>query len=84
MQWKEVREKHPDKWVLFEALEAHSENGKRIVDNISILNTFNNSNEATKTYRKIHRKNPHRELYVAHTKKEKLEIEERKWLGIRT
>ncbi len=43
MKWSEVRDKNPDKWVLFEALEAHSENGKREVDDISILNTFDDS-----------------------------------------
>ena len=83
MKWEEVREKYPGKWILFEALEAHSEEGKRKVDNISILNTFDDSSEATKIYRKIHKKDPHRELYIAHTQKDKLEIEERKWMGIR-
>ncbi|MFW5992370.1 MAG: hypothetical protein ACOCQN_04185 [Halanaerobiaceae bacterium] len=83
MKWQEVREKYPDSWVLFEAIEAHSESGKRKVDSISILNTFDDSDEATEMYRKIHKDNPQRELYIAHTQKEKLEIEERKWLGIR-
>ena len=83
MKWEEVREKYHDKWILFEAVEAHSEKGKRKVDNISILNIFDDSSEATKNYRKIHKKDPHRELYIAHTQKDKLEIEERKWMGIR-
>ncbi len=33
-------------------------------------------------YRDIHKKEPQREQYVAHTKKENLEIQERKWLGV--
>jgi hypothetical protein len=83
MKWSEVRDKYPDTWVLFEALEAHSENGKRKVDDISILNTFDDSSKATKMYSEIHNKNPQRELYVAHTQKKELEIRERRWLGIR-
>ncbi len=83
MKWSEVRDKYPDTWVLFEALEAHSENGKREIKDISILNTFDDSSKATKMYREIHKKNPQRELYVAHTQKKELEIRERRWLGIR-
>ena len=84
MKWNEVKEKYPDTWVLFEAVEAHSENGKREVEDISILNTFDDSRKATKKYREIHKKDTQRELYVAHTQKDKLEIKERRWLGIRT
>lgn len=29
MKWTEARKIYPDKWLLFEAIEAHSESGKR-------------------------------------------------------
>ena len=83
MKWEGLRKKHPDSWILFEAVKAHSDGGKRIIDDLSILNTFNESDEAIKAYRKLHRSEPGRELYVAHTAKENLEIQERKWLGVR-
>ncbi len=83
MQWQELRSQYPNTWVLFEALEAHSVEGKRIVDRISLLNTYNEGEEALKAYRQYHKTHPDRELYVAHTKREALEILERKWLGIR-
>lgn len=83
MKWEGLRNKYPETWVLFEAVEAHSENGKRIMDNISIVDTFNDSESAIKAYRELHKKDPKRELYVANTKKEILEIVERKWLGVR-
>ncbi|MEJ6949977.1 hypothetical protein [Natronospora cellulosivora (SeqCode)] len=83
MKWKGLRQKYPDSWVLFEAVQAHSNDGKRIIDDIAILDTFNNSDEAINAYRDFHKKEPTRELYVAHTKKQKLEIQERKWLGVR-
>ncbi|TDX35495.1 hypothetical protein C7954_1582 [Halanaerobium congolense] len=83
MKWKDIRDEYPDSWILLEAIEAHSDHGKRVVDKIAVLDKFNNSEEAMKAYRELHKKNPERELYVAHTKNEDLEIEERKWLGVR-
>jgi hypothetical protein len=83
MKWKDIREKYPESWVLFEAVQAHSDEGKRIVDDIAVLDNFTDSNDAMKAYRNIHKKDPGREMYVAHTKKQNLEIQERKWLGVR-
>ncbi len=83
MKWKDIREKYPDSWVLFEAVLAHSNKGKRIIDDIGVINTYNDSGEAMKAYRDFHKKEPKRELYVAHTRKHNLEIQERKWLGVR-
>jgi hypothetical protein len=77
MKWKDIRDKCPDSWILLEAIEAYSDQKKRVVDKIAVLDKFNNSDEAMKAYRKIHKKTPERELYVAHTKNENLEIEER-------
>ena len=83
MKWETVREKYPNSWVLFEAIEAHSDSGKRIVDKISVLDIFDDSSVALGVYKDIHKKEPERELYVAHTNKEKIDIIERKWLGVR-
>ena len=38
---------------------------------------------AMRTYLKLHRHDPDRELYVLHTDRETLEITEQNWLGIR-
>jgi hypothetical protein len=35
-------------------------------------------------YSELHKQAPNRELYVLHTSREKLDIDERKWLGIRS
>ena len=83
MKWKDIREKYPDSWVLFEAVQAHSNEGKRIVDDIAVLDRFTDSDDAMKTYHNIHKKDLGREMYVAHTKKQHLEIQEMKWLGVR-
>lgn len=83
MKWEAIRKNYPDKWILFEAIDAHSFNGKRIVDEISVLDSYEESKEALKVYKELHLKEPERELYVAHTSKKDLDITERKWLGIR-
>lgn len=83
MKWEQVRNTHPGKWVLFEAIEAYSTDGKRVVDDLLVLDSYHNSKDALHDYKNYHKKEPHRELYVAHTDKEELDIIERKWLGIR-
>lgn len=83
MNWETLRSHFPDQWVLFEAIEAHSDNGRRMVDRISVINNYEQGKEALEEYKVIHKKEPHRELYVAHTSKTELEVIERKWLGVR-
>lgn len=83
MNWATVRNKFPDQWVLLEAIEAHSTDGKRIVDRVSVINTYDEGKKALQEYKLIHKKQPNRELYVAHTSKMELEIIERQWLGVR-
>lgn len=83
MKWETVRENYPDKWLLIEAIDAHSEDGKRVVDELSVLDTYDESKKALNDYKELHHKEPQRELYVAHSSKKSLEIIERKWLGIR-
>lgn len=56
MKWKGLREKYPDSWVLFEAVQAHSNEGKRIVDDLAVLDTFNDSDDAIRAYRDLHKK----------------------------
>ncbi len=83
MKWKEIRNQYPHQWLLLEAMDAHSELNKRIVEQFSVINSYEDSNKAMESYSQIHHKSPDRELYVFHTDKENVEILERQWLGIR-
>ena len=83
MQWQEIREHYPQQWLLLEALQAHSEGNKRILDQLAILGTFADSTSALRDYSQFHHEAPNRELYVFHTSRETLDITERRWLGIR-
>ena len=83
MDWEKIRQKFPGQWLLVEAINARSEKGKRILEHLSVINTFIDSITAMKSYKQLHHKEPHRELFVLHTDREKLEVSERHWLGIR-
>ena len=83
MKWETAREHFPNQWVLLEALEAHTEADKRILDELNVLKTYLDSPEAMQDYLVLHKAGPERELYVIHTKRETPDIRERRALGLR-
>lgn len=82
MRWEEVREKFPEEWVVFEATEAVSQEGFRCVKDVSIIDRFDDSLEAMKRYKELHRSEPSKEIYFLHTSRVDLKIEE-KWIGFK-
>jgi hypothetical protein len=84
MQWTDIRRHYPHQWLLVEALLAHSESGKRQLDELAVVDAFSDGESALRAYLRIHRDAPVRELYVIHSDREELEITERTWLGLRT
>jgi hypothetical protein len=83
MTWSEVRQHFPEQWLLVEATRAHSEANRRILDELAVLDSFPTSKSAMESYLGLHRQMPQRELFVLHTSRENLDIEEIRWLGIR-
>ncbi|HOT91759.1 MAG TPA: hypothetical protein PLJ78_03430 [Anaerolineae bacterium] len=83
MQWQEICSHYPQQWLLVEAIKAHSEADQRILDQLAVIGTFPDSTTAMKSYLQLHKEAPERELYVFHTSREKLDIKERRWLGVR-
>jgi hypothetical protein len=69
--------------LVIEALDARSELGKRLLEELAAVDRCPDGESAMRTYLKLHRQDPERELYVLHTDRENLEITERNWLGIR-
>jgi hypothetical protein len=82
MRWDEVQEKFPDEWVVFEATEAHSKDGFRCVESVTIIDRYEDSIEAMHRYKEIHRNQPAKEIYFLHTSRPNLKIEE-KWVGFK-
>ncbi len=83
MQWQEIRTHYPQQWLLVEAIKAHSDASKRILEQLAVVSAFSDSASAMKSYLQLHREAPQRELYVFHASRKKLDITERRWLGIR-
>lgn len=83
MNWQDIRSTHPNRWLLVEALRAHSEAQRRLLDDLVVLDAYDDSAVALRDYARFHRQRPDRELYVLHTSQREPIIEERRWLGIR-
>lgn len=74
MNWSQVRQAHPDQWLVIEALEAHSEERQRILDRIAVIEACSDGRGALNCYRQLHREHPLREFYFVHTSRDELEI----------
>lgn len=83
MKYSDAREVYKNKWILFEAISAYSEVGKRIVTDLAVIKSYEKGNEALKDYAIYHKANKEKEYYVYNTINETLEIEERAWIGVR-
>ena len=83
MIWTEILRHYPHQWLLVEALLAHSEAGKRQLDELAVIDAFPDGETALRGYLRLHRDAPSRELYVVHSDREELEITERTLLGLR-
>ncbi|ETR70548.1 MAG: hypothetical protein OMM_08731 [Candidatus Magnetoglobus multicellularis str. Araruama] len=84
MKWQEIQTTYPDQWVIIEALKTHTtQESIRSVDEASVIEKCSDGGKAMSIYRKYHLENPSKEYYFAHTSREKLDIPERIWLGVR-
>jgi len=84
MRWSDIRKAYPDQWLIIEALQAHTENNRRMLDNIAVTETCKDGASAMRSYRRLHRQYPSREFYFVHTNRQELQIKERRWAGIRS
>ena len=80
LKWSEAVKNYPNKWLLFEAIESFSKDGSRIIKDLSVINSFDDSRVALEQYSEMHKKDKSREMYVYHTKNEELIISERSWI----
>ena len=83
MNWSEVQQAHPNHWLIIEALEAHTVGQQRVLDQIAVVETCTDGADAMQAYERWHQAHPLREFYFVHTGREKLDIRERRWTGIR-
>ena len=82
MSWDDIREHYPQQWVLVEAINASTVDNMRQIDNMGMVDTFADFRAAWVAYESLHRTQPKRELYVLHTRRERLDIEVAQSLGM--
>lgn len=83
MKWKEIQRQYPHQWIVTEALQSHSAEGKRILDQLSVIQISQDGQEAMQQCFLLQRREPQREFYFFHTDRKELDIEEEHWIGIR-
>ncbi len=83
MKWVDVRQNYPGRWLLVEAIAAHSEEDRRVLEELAVIDAFDDSVAAWRRYTQLHHEAADREFYILHTDREELDITERVWLGIR-
>jgi hypothetical protein len=67
VRWCDVRAAHPDQWLVIEALEAHSVDGRRVFDQIAVVEVCPDGRTLMKRYATLQRARayPERELGFA-------------------
>jgi len=83
MKWAEIRQNYPNQWLLVEVITAHSEDDRRVLEDLAVLYSFDDSAAAWRRYTQLHHDEADREFYILHTDREELHINERVWFGIR-
>jgi len=48
MQWTEVRELYPERWVMVTAVHSRTEDGKQYVDEVAVIRPLSDDKEAKK------------------------------------
>jgi hypothetical protein len=84
VEWTEVRRQYPSRIVLIEAIKASSKERVRTIQDMTVVEEYEDSKSAWNGYKKYHKQYPDRELYVFHTDKEKIEVIEQYFTGVRT
>lgn len=83
MRWDEIRRMQPDRWVLVEALLAHTEGTFWVLDDMALIQVFPHAADAWEEYHILHKAKPDRELCILSTNWEESKVEEIPWAGIR-
>ncbi|SOC24999.1 hypothetical protein SAMN05880501_1182 [Ureibacillus xyleni] len=82
MRWQEVQKRFPNEWVVLEVIVAHSDDGYRYIDEVVVVDKFENSLDAMERYEKLRKGQPQREYCFFHTSRQELVARER-YMGIR-
>ncbi|WP_282937562.1 hypothetical protein [Paenibacillus sp. RC67] len=83
MKWSDICNHYPNRFVLVEAIKAVSNNRLRTIEEMTVVEEFDNPNQAWEGYKIHHKESPEREFYVFHTSNPSIEVIEEYFSGIR-
>jgi len=78
MEWEQVRELYPNRFVKLQILKSHIDNHVRYIEDVAVIQAFDNDREAT---RALVRSTENELVY--HTGKDKIEIPIKQIFGFR-
>ena len=78
MKWEEVRRIYPNRFVKVQILKSYIENNVRYIDDMAVIQAFNDDKEATREL--VRTKD---DILVYHTGKERIEVQIKKIFGFR-
>ena len=78
MKWNEVRKIYPERFVKIQILESHVQNNIRYIDDMAVIQAFEDEKEATREL--VRAKD---EILVYHTGKEKIKVPIKQIFGFR-
>lgn len=75
MNWQELRQAYPHRWLVVEAFGAYTDNGHRVIPHLEVIAEFGDDWKAAwARYKALHHADQQREYYVLHTDRESLNI----------
>lgn len=78
MKWEEVRKIYPSRFVKLQILASHVEDNVRYIDDMSVIEAFDDEKEATREL--VRTKD---DILVYHTGKDKIEVPIKQIFGYR-
>lgn len=81
MTWEQIRQQYPAQWVLMEALKVHTENGRRIFEQLSVLNTCTANADVFPRYKELKRQFPQKEIIFYHASRPVMDVAVRYRVG---
>ena len=75
MNWQEIRERYPHRWLVVEAYGAYTEGAQRVANQLEVVGEFGDDwKPAWERYKRLHSADRRREYYVLHTDRPELNI----------
>lgn len=77
MQWVEIRQLMPDRWVLVEAFRSRADGGNWILEDMSLIRAHVHAGDAWDECQALRKDKPDREFCVLSTRWDEPKVEER-------